>query len=400
MEGINKTEENAFTVSQLTGLIKTMLEGSFSNVVLKGEISNFKPSTSGHLYFSLKDSNAQISAVMFRGSASYLNFKPKDGTLVLVKGKISVYEPRGNYQLIISSMIEAGVGNIMEMIEMRKRKLAAEGLFDSERKKPLPFFPKTIGVVTSSNGAALRDIINIRNRRNPKVNIIVLPALVQGDTAAATIEYMIKLANAYDLCDALIVGRGGGSLEDLLPFSEENVVRAVAESRIPTVTAVGHEIDWALCDYASDKRAPTPSAAAEILIPELDGIQGNIEYYKDELYNGISSKINSTRLLLKTFDTENMRTRLQNIEQRLSERFDRAFESLEQSMKKIIEEKRHKTALYRQTIENCSPQTVFDRGYSMVCDKDGNVIHSADQVRSGDFIKIRPASGEFEATVK
>lgn len=400
MEGINKTEENAFTVSQLTGLIKTMLEGSFSNVVLKGEISNFKPSASGHLYFSLKDSNAQISAVMFRGSASYLNFKPKDGTLVLVKGKISVYEPRGNYQLIISSMIEAGVGNIMEMIEMRKRKLAAEGLFDTDRKKPLPFFPKTIGVVTSSNGAALRDIINIRNRRNPKVNIIILPALVQGDTAAATIEYMIKLANRYEICDALIIGRGGGSLEDLLPFSEENVVRAVAESRIPTVTAVGHEIDWALCDYASDKRAPTPSAAAEILIPELETLQGNLEYYKDELFNGINSKIKSTRLLLKTFDTENMRTRLQNIEQRLSERFDRAFESLEQSMKKIIEEKRHKAALCRQTIENCSPQTVFDRGYSMVSDKDGNVIRSAEQVKSGDLIKIRPASGRIEATVK
>lgn len=400
MEGINKTEEDAFTVSQLTGLIKTMLEGSFSNVVLKGEISNFKPSASGHLYFSLKDSNAQISAVMFRGSASYLNFKPKDGTFVLVKGKISVYEPRGNYQLIISSMIEAGVGNIMEMIEMRKRKLAAEGLFDSDKKKPLPFFPKTIGVVTSSNGAALRDIINIRNRRNPKVNIIVLPSLVQGDTAASSIEYMIKVANKYEICDALIIGRGGGSLEDLLPFSEENVVRAVAESRIPTVTAVGHEIDWALCDFASDKRAPTPSAAAEILIPELNVIQGNIEYFKDELLNGINAKINSTRLLLKTFDTENMRTRLQNIEQRLSERFDRAFESLEQSIKKIIEEKRHKVALCRQTIENCSPQTVFDRGYSMVCDKDGNVIRSADQVKSGDFIKIRPAAGEFEAAVK
>lgn len=400
MEGINKTKEDAFTVSQLTGLIKTMLEGSFSNVVLKGEISNFKPSASGHLYFSLKDSNAQISAVMFRGSASYLNFKPKDGTFVLVKGKISVYEPRGNYQLIISSMIEAGVGNIMEMIEMRKRKLAAEGLFDSDKKKPLPFFPKTIGVVTSSNGAALRDIINIRNRRNPKVNIIVLPSLVQGDTAASSIEYMIKVANKYEICDALIIGRGGGSLEDLLPFSEENVVRAVAESRIPTVTAVGHEIDWALCDFASDKRAPTPSAAAEILIPELNVIQGNIEYFKDELLNGINAKINSTRLLLKTFDTENMRTRLQNIEQRLSERFDRAFESLEQSMKKIIEEKRHKVALCRQTIENCSPQTVFDRGYSMVCDKDGNVIRSANQVKSGDFIKIRPAAGEFEAAVK
>ena len=222
-------KDNALTVSQLTELIKTMLESSFQNIILKGEISNYKPSSSGHLYFSLKDSDSQISAVMFRGAASALNFIPKDGMLVQVRGKITVYGPRGNYQIQVSSMIEAGAGNIMEMIEMRKRKLAAEGLFDSARKRTVPFFPKTVGVVTSPNGAALRDILNIRRRRNDKVSVIVFPAIVQGENAADTIEYMIKVANEYNMCDVLIVGRGGGSLEDLLPFSEEKVVRAIAK---------------------------------------------------------------------------------------------------------------------------------------------------------------------------
>ena len=256
-------KDNALTVSQLTELIKTMLESSFQNIILKGEISNYKPSSSGHLYFSLKDSDSQISAVMFRGAASALNFIPKDGMLVQVRGKITVYGPRGNYQIQVSSMIEAGAGNIMEMIEMRKRKLAAEGLFDSARKRTVPFFPKTVGVVTSPNGAALRDILNIRRRRNDKVSVIVFPAIVQGENAADTIEYMIKVANKYNMCDVLIVGRGGGSLEDLLPFSEEKVVRAIAKSKIPVISAVGHEIDWALSDFAADVRAPTPSAAAE-----------------------------------------------------------------------------------------------------------------------------------------
>ena len=245
-------KDNSLTVTQLTNLIKNMLENSFQNILLKGEISNFKPSSAGHLYFSLKDADAQISAVMFRGSASNLTFQPKDGTMVQARGKISVYAPRGNYQLIIISMEKAGTGNIMEMIEQRKRKLAAEGLFDSARKRTLPYFPKTVGIVTSPGGAALRDILNIRKRRNDKVEIIVLPSLVQGDTAAPTIVNMIQIANRHKLCDVLIVGRGGGSLEDLLPFSEESVVRAIAASEIPVVSAVGHEIDWALSDFAAD----------------------------------------------------------------------------------------------------------------------------------------------------
>lgn len=392
-------KDNSLTVTQLTNLIKNMLENSFQNILLKGEISNFKPSSAGHLYFSLKDADAQISAVMFRGSASNLTFQPKDGTMVQVRGKISVYAPRGNYQLIIISMEKAGSGNIMEMIEQRKRKLAAEGLFDSARKRTLPYFPKTVGIVTSPGGAALRDILNIRKRRNDKVEIIVLPSLVQGDTAAPTIVNMIQIANRHKLCDVLIVGRGGGSLEDLLPFSEESVVRAIAASEIPVVSAVGHEIDWALSDFAADCRAPTPSAAAEIVIPEKTAILNEIDACKTNLYGEITERTRSLRLLLKSFDPENMHTRLLNIEQRLSERFDRAFDSMKSSMEELIKDRRRTIEHSREILENCNPQSIFERGYSMVTDRDGNIIRDAHKLNSGDQIKIRPAKGEIEATV-
>lgn len=391
--------DKSLTVSQLTNLIKTMLENSFQNVVLKGEISNFKPSASGHIYFSLKDADAQISAVMFRGNAQFLSFQPKDGTMVQVKGKLSVYAPRGNYQLIITSMEKAGTGNIMEMIEMRKRKLAAEGLFDSSRKRQLPFFPETVGVVTSPNGAALRDILNIRKRRNDKINITVFPALVQGETAAPTIVQMIETANRYKMCDVLIVGRGGGSLEDLLPFSEESVVRAIAASEIPVVSAVGHEIDWALSDFAADRRAPTPSAAAEIVIPEKSVIQENIAFFKTDIYNSMENRIKNLRLLLKTFDPENMCTRLQNIEQRFSERFDRVYESIIDTMNTLIQERRIRIQRCTEILENCNPQTIFDRGYSMVTDSNGNVIRNSEYVNSGDVINIRPSKGIITARV-
>ncbi len=392
-------KDNSLTVTQLTNLIKNMLENSFQNILLKGEISNFKPSSAGHLYFSLKDADAQISAVMFRGSASNLTFQPKDGTMVQARGKISVYAPRGNYQLIIISMEKAGTGNIMEMIEQRKRKLAAEGLFDSARKRTLPYFPKTVGIVTSPGGAALRDILNIRKRRNDKVEIIVLPSLVQGDTAAPTIVNMIQIANRRKLCDVLIVGRGGGSLEDLLPFSEESVVRAIAASEIPVVSAVGHEIDWALSDFAADCRAPTPSAAAEIVIPEKTAILNEIDACKTNLYGEITERTRSLRLLLKSFDPENMHTRLLNIEQRLSERFDRAFDSMKSSMEELIKDRRRTIEHSREILENCNPQSIFERGYSMVTDRDGNIIRDAHKLNSGDQIKIRPAKGEIEATV-
>jgi exodeoxyribonuclease VII large subunit len=393
-------KNDPMTVSQLTNLVKEMLEGSFQNISLKGEISNFKPSSAGHIYFSLKDSESQIAAVMFRGAAAALNFLPKDGMMVTVRGKITVYAPRGNYQIQVSSMIQSGTGDIMEMLEIRKRKFAAEGLFDGSRKKKIPRFPKTVGIVTSANGAGLRDILNIRRRRNDKVSVIIFPTLVQGEEAAKNISYMIKVANRFKMCDVLIVGRGGGSLEDLLPFSEEIVVRAISDSVIPVISAVGHEIDWALSDFVADERAPTPSAAAELAIPLKEQTTEQILQYAENLKSEMHDRIENLRLLLRAFNVNNMVTRLENIEQKYSERFDRAFDSLKNSMEKILLEKRTKINFFRQNLENCNPQFVFDRGFSMVCDQNGKIIRNAAQISPGQKIEIRPASGKIFASVE
>ena len=386
-----------FTVSQITDLIKEILEASFRTITIEGEISNWRPSAAGHIYFTLKDNAAQIKAVIFRGAAMKLNFRPKDGDKVRCTGSISVYAPQGNYQIIITKMEIAGAGNILQMLEERKRKLAAEGLFDDIRKKPLPLLPKTIGVVTSPTGAAIRDILNVTKRRNPGMNITILPAIVQGEGAAQTICKMIEIANYYELCDVLIVGRGGGSLEDLLPFSEESVVRAVAASRIPTISAVGHEIDWALCDYAADRRAPTPSAAAEMAVPLLADIQQNLAAYKDNFYNIIKQKTEKTRLMVKTFNPESLEIRFRNIQQPLLNRFASARENLPKNFQDKIRELRVRLETSVTILENASPQTILNRGYSMVTGPDGKVVRNAEAIKTGDHLIITPAKGKIEA---
>lgn len=388
-----------FSVSQITSLIKEILETSFRTITIEGEISNWRPSSSGHIYFTLKDNVSQIKAVIFRSAAYKLSFSPKDGDKVRCTGNLTVYAAQGNYQIVVSKMEPAGTGNILQMLEERKQKLAAEGLFDSEKKRPLPLFPKTIGVVTSPTGAAIRDILNIAKRRNPKINIIVLPAIVQGDGAAQTIIKMIEIANFYKLCDILIVGRGGGSLEDLLPFSEENVVRAVSSSNIPVISAVGHEIDWALCDYAADFRAPTPSAAAEMAIPVLEDIKIELQDYKEDLYNNINRIVKNTRLLIKSFNPDSLEIKFRNIQQPLLNRFENARINLFENIKNKIKDYRNIISNSKTILENASPQTILDRGYSMVTDKKGNVIRNENQVSAGDEIKITLAKGKLSASV-
>ena len=388
-----------FSVSQITSLIKEILETSFRTITIEGEISNWRPSSSGHIYFTLKDNVSQIKAVIFRSAAYKLSFSPKDGDKVRCSGNVTVYAAQGNYQIVVSKMEPAGTGNILQMLEERKQKLAAEGLFDSEKKRPLPLFPQTIGVVTSPTGAAIRDILNIAKRRNPKINIIVLPAIVQGDGAAQTIIRMIEIANFYKLCDILIVGRGGGSLEDLLPFSEENVVRAVSSSNIPVISAVGHEIDWALCDYAADFRAPTPSAAAEMAIPVLEDIKIELQDYKEDLYNNINRIVKNTRLLIKSFNPDSLEIKFRNIQQPLLNRFENAKINLFENIKNKIKDYRNIISNSKTILENASPQTILDRGYSMVTDNKGNIIRNENQVSAGDEIKITLAKGKLSASV-
>ena len=399
MNAAGLPQDIVFSVSQITDLIKEILETSFRTITIEGEISNWRPSAAGHIYFTLKDNAAQIKAVIFRGAAMKLNFRPKDGDKVRCRGSLSVYAPQGNYQIIVNTMEIAGAGNILQMLEERKRKLAAEGLFDDSRKKPLPLMPKTIGVVTSPTGAAIRDILNVTKRRNPGMNIIVLPAIVQGEGAAQTICKMIEIANFYELCDVLIVGRGGGSLEDLLPFSEESVVRAVAASKIPTISAVGHEIDWAICDYAADRRAPTPSAAAEMAVPLLADIQQNLAAYKDNFYNIIKQRTEKTRLMVRAFNPESLEVRFRNIQQPLLNRFAAAREALPQNLQDKIRDLRVRLAQNKTILENASPQTIFDRGYSMVTDENGKIVRDAAELKVNDKLVITPARGKIEANV-
>lgn len=393
--------DKVFSVSEINSLLKDMLESSFPQICIEGEISNYRPNSSGHLYFTLKDEVSQISAVMFRSAAAYLDFVPKDGTKVQCTGRLTVYPARGNYQILITRMTVSGEGAILKMIEERKRRLAAEGLFDEAKKKPLPPFPQTIGIITSPTGAALRDILQIMRRRNKCVSAIVFPSLVQGDGAAESIVHQIKNANALKKCDVLIVGRGGGSLEDLLPFSDENVVRAIAGSEIPVISAVGHEIDWALSDFAADKRAPTPSAAAELAVPQLSDILNMVLFYKNELHQNIDSHVKNAKLMIQSFSPENLELKFRSIEQPLLQRFDYMKDEIYDGMVQKIRDARVLIENFRLILENASPQAIFERGYSMVRDKNTQqIIRDGKQAAIGAEIEIIPAKGKIIARVE
>lgn len=396
----NLLNDKVLSVSELNSLLKDVLEGTFPSIKIEGEISNYRPNSSGHLYFTLKDTTSQISAVMFRSNVMSLSFVPKDGVKVQCTGRITVYPPRGNYQILITKMEVAGEGNVLKMLEDRKRRLAIEGLFESQRKRQLPAFPKTIGVVTSSTGAALRDILQITRRRNPCVSVIIFPALVQGDEAAPSIVKQINTANAYNMCDVLIVGRGGGSLEDLLPFSEEIVVRAIAASKIPVVSAVGHEIDWALSDYAADCRAPTPSAAAEIVVPQKIDILNNLQYLSNELHQEMTRRIDKMKSMVKQFNPDNMELKFRSIEQPLLSRLDNAKEAIIQNMMQKVKDTKMLIENCHAILESSSPQTILARGYSMVRNKETQeIITNTKNLTKGTQIEIVPAVGRFTAIV-
>jgi exodeoxyribonuclease VII large subunit len=393
--------EQTFTVSEITDRIRRTLEGSFPDVVVEGEISNCRAASSGHLYFTLKDSGAVIQAVMFRARLRTLRFEAQDGMLVRVHGNVSVYPQRGNYQIICEGMELAGAGDILAMLEKRKRELAAEGLFDEDRKRPVPRFPGTVGVVSSPTGAAVRDILNILSRRAAGLRVVILPTLVQGNGAAEGIARRIEQANRWKLADVLIVGRGGGSLEDLLPFSEERVVRAVAASKIPVVSAVGHEIDWALCDYAADLRAPTPSAAAELVSEDREGALLGIRELTEEMRRTIRGRIERVRLLAKPFSPGELEYRFRGILQPRLLRFDDAKEDLLSALKDRTVSLRRRCQLARTGLEAASPLAILERGFSVTVNRrTGKVVRRASEMRTGDHVSIRPLEGLIGAVVE
>lgn len=391
--------ERPLSVTALTAIVKELLEGSLPSVLVEGEISNCRPASSGHLYFTLKDRGAMLQAVMFRYKTRALGFEPADGALVRARGNITVYAARGQYQMIVEKLDRAGEGDILAMLEERKRALAAEGLFDESRKRALPRFPARVAVVTSPSGAAIRDIINVLRRRNAGMGVVILPAAVQGEEAAAQIARQVEAANRLSLGDVIIVGRGGGSLEDLLPFSDELVVRAIARSRIPVISAVGHEIDWALSDFAADLRAPTPSAAAELVSESRAALKREVGQFEAELETAIRSRIDRARLLVGRFEPSAVEARLMRVFMPSARRLDEAGEALGRGMKSAMELRARRLELATRELAAMSPAAVLARGFSVVrCGAGGPAIRDAASIAAGDDLEITFARGGALAT--
>ena len=383
------SRSRCYKVSEITKCIKDYLEGEFYSIQIEGEVSGFKPSSSGHYYFTLKDSTAAISAVLFARSAKNAGYLPKDGDLVVVTGNVTVYAKSGNYQIVCSYIEKAGQGDIFAELEKRKQRLAAEGLFDQDRKKPIPSYPKRVGVVTSPSGAAIRDILRVLKRRNNTIDLIILPAPVQGDDAAPVIASQIRRANMFRLCDVLLVSRGGGAPEDLLPFSDEEVVRAVAASEIPTISAVGHEIDVVLSDFAADLRAPTPSAAAEMVSREAENVIGRIQECRNSIQNAMLDKLDRARLVMENCSKENLKRNMEGLLDDMHQSLDDEQEKLCRTVRDILKENRHRLELLSGSLMASSPESILKRGYAAVYNRSmDKYAGSAASVSAGDQIDI------------
>lgn len=371
-------ESNSYSVSQINHYIKGLIENreELSKIPVSGEISNFKRYSSGHCYFTLKDSKSALKCVMFRGYAMRLSFVPKNGEKVIALGNISVYEKDGVYQLQVMAMRPEGIGSLMQAYAQLKDKLEREGLFDEMRKKPLPLLPKTIGVVTSPSGAAVHDIITVSRRRNPGAKIILYPVKVQGEEAAGEICRAIEFFNRKKLADVLIVGRGGGSIEDLWAFNEEPVVRAVAASEIPIISAVGHETDYTLCDFAADRRAATPSQAAEIAVID-------VQAYKNGITNLIQKGGN---YLQKRVDEQ-------------SQYLDHLQQNLSDSMDNLLEKKRHQFTLLTAKLNALSPLAVMSRGYTITWKDTSIPVVNTESVAVGDTLTTAVSDGTITSIV-
>ncbi|HCG8024423.1 TPA: exodeoxyribonuclease VII large subunit [Vibrio parahaemolyticus] len=441
---LSKTNQNIFTVSRLNAEVRLLLENEMGIVWLVGEISNFSAPVSGHWYLTLKDSRAQVKCAMFRGNNRRVTFKPANGNQVLVKARLSLYEPRGDYQLIIESMQPEGDGRLQQEFEELKMKLAAEGLFAQTNKLPLPEHPKRVGVITSKTGAALYDILDVLKRRDPSLPVVIYPTMVQGDDAAIQIAQAIGRANSRNECDVLIVGRGGGSLEDLWCFNNEILARTIAASQIPIISAVGHEVDMTIADFVADVRAPTPSAAAELvsrdnshkdqaLVTRQHKLVSAIRYYlaqqkqqSAQLMHRLERQHPSYQLQRQSQQLDELDMRLRRAMQRFIDTRQQAVErkhhrlQLNSPVKHLAQQKsrlervehklldamdrklltmRHQLAIAAEKLDTVSPLATLKRGYSITKTEQGKVVTSADDVKTGDLLVTRLANGEIHSTV-
>ncbi len=438
-------QRKIYSVSELSQRIKNLLEKEFPDVWVTGEISNFRAASSGHLYFTLKDATAQIRAVCFRNQARYLKFRPQDGISVIVRGHLSIYEARGEYQLYVEYLEPAGLGALQLAFEQLKQKLAAEGLFEPARKKPLPVLPRAVGIVTSPTGAVIRDMLRILRRRFRNMNVVLYPVKVQGERAAEEIVEGIQYFNRHPFVDVVIVARGGGSLEDLWAFNEEIVARAIAGSEIPVISAVGHETDFTIADFVADLRAPTPSAAAELVVRRKEDFATDLRHRAQRMLQVLRLKLSEARERLTELRTHRV---FQTLLIRLAERAQRIDESLtalersirerlatarqawlrssagvvrydfrrllglkraaleerigqfEAEFRRFVVERRNRLSHLEAILQERSPQVILNRGYSITRDATGRMVRDAAAVALGSEISVRLARGELGATVK
>jgi len=397
----SSTAQRVLTVSQLTAQIKDVLEGDFPSVWVAGEVSNYSRPQSGHCYFTLKEEQSQIRAVMWRPAASRLKFEVSDGLQVVCHGHIEVYAPRGSYQLVVDQLLPQGIGALELALRRLREKLAAEGLFDPARKRKLPAFPKQVAFVTSPTGAAIHDFLQVLRRRWRGTNVLVIPVRVQGDGAAEQIVDGIRLANRLSRRpDVLVIGRGGGSLEDLWAFNEESVVRAIAASKIPTVSAVGHEIDVTLSDLAADVRALTPSEAAERVVPAVDEIVSRIRGYQQRLRHAVHRRVMWLKARYDGLALQRPFRRPFDLVHDRSRRLDELAALAETAVRRVVRDYHSRLSRLAGKIETLSPLAVLARGYTITQDaQTGKVLRSASELHVGQQIVTRFAAGEATSTV-
>ena len=439
-----RPSRRVWPVRELVAQVRELVEQEYGDIWVEGEISNYRPAPSGHVYFTLKDADAQLPIVLFRRQAMLLRFRPEDGLHVLVRGRVSVYEQRGQMQLVAETMEPVGAGSLQLAFEQLKERLKAEGLFDTERKKPLPMFPRTVGIITSPTGAVIRDFLNIVNRRHSGLNVLLSPVSVQGDSAPAEIVAALAELNATNLVDLIVVARGGGSPEDLAAFNSEQVARAIASSSLPVVSAVGHETDFTIADFVADLRAPTPSAAAELITAAQHSIAEHLAAQSHRLDRAVRFQFLQAHQHLAHLPISRVESRVTTLMHRLEQRLDDALQRLDASVQQQLRirqnriatlaagvlhhDPRQKLAHARQhlsdfrarldrslerlmeysaarlgaldaRLHSLSPLAVLHRGYALVLSSDGALIRSTAQISSGDQLTTRLADGSFTSHV-
>lgn len=391
------------SVSQLNRYIKMNFDAdeNLANIFISGEISNFTNHyRTGHLYFTLKDDSAAVRAVMFNSSAKRLKFMPEDGMKVIARGRVSVYEASGQYQLYVDDMQPDGVGALNLAYEQLKEKLQKEGLFSELHKKPLPPYPEKVGVITSPTGAAVRDIINVLGRRFPYAEIVFCPVLVQGEGAHLQLTDAVNLFNSERAADIIIIGRGGGSIEDLWEFNDEGLARAVYNSEIPVISAVGHETDFTICDFVADMRAPTPSAAAELAVPDANELQYALSALKNRMFLNVSSGIADRRSRLEYLTSKGVLKSPDEMLSNRSQRLDTAFSKMLSSYENRIGGKKVEFISAATALSKLDPMSVLMRGFAFVSDKSGKNVYSSQALAKGDKINVRFHDGSAACEVK